>query len=413
MRTEAQGALGDALKIPTGGITTVNEKEVTRQKVVGILSDGTDQVRLLPEQVATQIAAAEIIERPASVVKELIENSLDAGARSVSVEIMGGSALIAVADDGSGMTQADAILSVRRHATSKIRSYADLSAIRTLGFRGQALSAIASVSHLRIQTRRAADAEGIQITVETGNIEDTRPCAMTAGTRIEVRDLFVNTPARVYFLKTAATEKAAFIEMLQRMALSSYFIAFSLTIDGRKVCDFPSADSALERVRQVLGRKLASWMIPFDLDRSGMRAQGFAARDESFATERMIFTFVNRRPVRDRILTVAIEQAYRALIPRGRHPTAVLFLDVAPEDVGVNVNPTKTEVRFRNGGAIFDIVYHAIRERLAADVSEETETTPPRPRRRRKLPSNVIPFRPRLAKKIARAREGDGPKAAS
>jgi DNA mismatch repair protein MutL len=170
-------------------------------------------VHILPEQVASQIAAGEVVERPASAVKELIENSLDAGARSVSVEILGGgSALIAVADDGSGMTRADAILSLRRHATSKISSAADLSAIRTLGFRGEALASIASVSHLRMQTRRAADEHGVEVAAEAGNIEDTRTCAMAAGTRIEVRRLFFNTPARLKFLKTIATEQGAIAE---------------------------------------------------------------------------------------------------------------------------------------------------------------------------------------------------------
>jgi len=204
-------------------------------------------VHILPEQVASQIAAGEDVERPASAVKELIENSLDAGARSVSVEILGGgSALIAVADDGSGMTRADAILSLRRHATSKIRSAADLSAIRTLGFRGEALASIASVSHLRMQTRRAADEHGVEVAAEAGNIEDTRTCAMAAGTRIEVRQLFFNTPARLKFLKRLATEQGAIADAFQRIALANHHIAFRLAADGRTIFDLPRANSALE-----------------------------------------------------------------------------------------------------------------------------------------------------------------------
>ncbi len=331
-------------------------------------------VHILPEQVASQIAAGEVVERPASAVKELIENSLDAGARSVSVEILGGgSALIAVADDGCGMTRADAILSLRRHATSKIRSAADLSAIRTLGFRGEALASIASVSHLRMQTRRADDEHGVEVAAEAGNIEDTRTCAMAAGTRIEVRQLFFNTPARRKFLKTLATEQGAIAEAFQRIALANHHIAFRLSADGRTIFDLPRANSVLERFRQVFGPKIASRMLAFDLDRPGIRAQGLAATSqESFATGKMIFTFVNGRSVRDRMLIRAIEQAYQTLIPRGRHPAALLFVDMRHEDVDVNVHPMKTEVRFRNGGAVFDVVYHAIRDRLA----DQTENAP-------------------------------------
>ena len=331
-------------------------------------------VHILPEQVASQIAAGEVVERPASAVKELIENSLDAGARSVSVEILGGgSALIAVADDGSGMTRADAILSLRRHATSKIRSAADLSAIRTLGFRGEALASIASVSHLRMQTRRAADEHGVEVAAEAGNIEDTRTCAMAAGTRIEVRQLFFNTPARLKFLKTLATEQGAIADAFQRIALANHHIAFRLAADGRTIFDLPRANSALERFRQVFGPKIASRMLAFDLDRPGIRAQGLAATSqESFATGRMIFTFVNGRSVRDRMLIRAIEQAYQTLIPRGRHPAALLFVEMRHEDVDVNVHPMKTEVRFRNGGAVFEVVYRAIRDRLA----DQTEQAP-------------------------------------
>ncbi|MGA3229186.1 MAG: DNA mismatch repair endonuclease MutL [Candidatus Binatus sp.] len=334
-------------------------------------------VHILPEQVASQIAAGEVVERPASAVKELIENSLDAGARSVSVEILGGgSALIAVGDDGSGMTRADAILSLRRHATSKIRSAADLSAIRTLGFRGEALASIASVSHLRMQTRRAADEHGVEVAAEAGNIEDTRTCAMAAGTRIEVRQLFFNTPARLKFLKTLATEQGAIAEAFQRIALANHRIAFRLTADGRTIFDLPRANSVLERFRQVLGPRIASRMLAFDLDRPGVRAQGLAATSqESFATGRMIFTLVNGRSVRDRVLIRAIEQAYQTLIPRGRHPAALLFVDMRHEDVDVNVHPMKTEVRFRNGGAVFDVVYHAIRDRLADQTENASVAT--------------------------------------
>src|SRR5260370_6537980 len=225
-------------------------------------------VHILPEQVASQIAAGEVVERPASAVKELVENSLDAGARSVSVEILGGgSALIAVADDGAGMTRADAFLSPRRHGTSKIRSAADLTAVSTVGLRGEALASIASVSHRRMKTRRAADEHGVEVAAEAGNIEDTRTCAIAAGTRIEVRQLFFNTPARLKFLKTLATEQGAIAEAFQRVALANHHVAFKLDADGRTVFELPRAASALERVRQIFGPKLAAKMLAFDLDR--------------------------------------------------------------------------------------------------------------------------------------------------
>ncbi|HYL59087.1 MAG TPA: DNA mismatch repair endonuclease MutL [Candidatus Acidoferrales bacterium] len=329
-------------------------------------------VHILPEQVASQIAAGEVVERPASAVKELMENSLDAGARSISVEILGGgSALIAVGDDGCGMTREDAILSLRRHATSKIRSAADLTAIRTLGFRGEALASIASVSKLHMMTRRAVDPEGIELTAEGGNMEDVRACAIAAGTRIEVRQLFFNTPARLKFLKTLATEQGAIAEAFQRIALANHQIAFTLAADGRTVFDLPRATSALERIRQIFGPKLAAKMLPFELERPGIRARGMAATSqESFASGRMIYTFVNGRAVRDRTLIRAVEQAYQTLIPRGRHPAAVLFVEMRPEDVDVNVHPMKTEVRFRNGGAVFDAVYHALRDRLSDQTGD-------------------------------------------
>jgi DNA mismatch repair protein MutL len=333
-------------------------------------------VHILPEQVASQIAAGEVVERPASAVKELIENSLDAGARAVSVEIeRGGAALIAVADDGCGMTREDAILSLRRHATSKIRSAADLTAIRTLGFRGEALASIASVSHLKLQTRRSVDAHGVEFEAEGGNIDDTRECGMAAGTRIEVRELFFNTPARLKFLKTIATEQGAIADAFQRIALANHHVAFVLIADGRKVFELPRATSPLERIRQIFGSKLASSLLPFELDRPRIRARGLAATSQqSFATGRMIFTFVNGRSVRDRTLIRAIEQAYQTLIPRGRHPAAVLYLEIRPEDVDVNVHPMKTEVRFRNSGAVFEVVYHAVRDRLADQTEPAVET---------------------------------------
>ncbi|HUA35980.1 MAG TPA: DNA mismatch repair endonuclease MutL [Candidatus Binataceae bacterium] len=329
-------------------------------------------IHILPEQVASQIAAGEVVERPASAVKELVENSLDAGARSIAVEIeRGGCALLAVSDDGSGMGREDAVVSIRRHATSKIRGAGDLAAIRTLGFRGEALASIASVSRMTLRSRRAGDDHGIELAITGGDIDATRECALAHGTRIEVRELFFNTPARLKFLKTVATEQSVIAEAMQRLALANHQIAFRLTSDGRVIFDLPRATTILERARQLFGPKLAPRMLAFDLRRVGLRAWGLAATSqESFATARMIFTFVNGRTVRDRLLVRAVEQAYQTLIPRGRHPAVILFVEIHPEEVDVNVHPMKTEVRFRNSGAIFEAVYHALRDRLANQTED-------------------------------------------
>ena len=336
-------------------------------------------IHILPEQVASQIAAGEVVERPASALKELVENSLDAGARSISVEIeRGGAGLIAVSDDGCGMGREDAILSLRRHATSKIRDAADLAAIRTMGFRGEALASIASVARLRIVTRRPADLAGVEIVADGGEISLTRESAIAPGTRIEVRELFFNTPARLKFLKTLATEQGAAAEVIGRLAIAHWRVAFKLVAEGRVVYDLSRAASVLERMRQLHGAKVASRMLHFDSQRAGARVFGLAAiSQDSYPTPRMVFTFVNRRSVRDRVLQRAVQQAYDTLIPRGRYPATAVFVEMRPEDVDVNVHPMKTEVRFRNSGAVFEAVYHALRERLADQTIEGAASTAP------------------------------------
>ena len=323
-------------------------------------------IHILPEQVASQIAAGEVVERPASAVKELVENSLDAGAGRIDITIeRGGCARFAVADDGCGMSREDAILALRRHATSKIRSGADLVAIRTLGFRGEALAAIASVARMTLRTR-SAGAAAVELAAVGGEIEEIRDSAAAQGTLIDVRDLFFNTPARLKFLKTVATEQGAIAEAIQRVALANHRVAFSLIADGRVLFDLPRSASPLERVRQLFGVKLAERMLGFEGGREPVRVRGLATMSqESFASARMIFTFVNGRVVRDKLLARAITQAYQTLLPRGRYPAVVLFVELRHEEVDVNVHPMKTEVRFRNSGAVFEAVYHALRERLS------------------------------------------------
>jgi DNA mismatch repair protein MutL len=355
-------------------------------------------IHILPEQVASQIAAGEVVERPASAIKELVENSLDAGAHSITVEIeRGGTALIRVADDGCGMSREDALLSLRRHATSKVREAADLAAIRTFGFRGEALASIASVAELRMQTRRPEDDCGVEFFVNGGEVEQIRDCPLAPGTRIEVRHVFFNTPARLKFMKTVATEQAAAAEVLQRLALAHRRVAFRFAADGRTMFELPRAASLLERMRQLYGARHADRMLPFDERHGPVRVGGLTSMSqESHAAPRLIFTYVNRRPVRDRMLMRAVARAYETLLPRGRHPVVALFLDLPAEEVDVNVHPMKTEVRFRRGGQIFELVYAALRERLKDQTASglglgiDVETAPASPVVPPNMPKNGL-----------------------
>ena len=330
----------------------------------------------LPEQLINQIAAGEVVERPASAIKELVENSLDAGARSIDIEIArGGAALIMVADDGCGMVREDAILSLRRHATSKVRDVGDLHAIRSFGFRGEALASIASVAHLRMRTRRQPDGSGTELAATGGELEYARECANGPGTTIEARDLFFNTPARLKFLKSDAAEQSAAAETVQRLALANWRVAFRMAADGRELFALERASSALERMRQLMP-KIAGRMLPFEHRETGARVWGLtSASQESFPTPRLVLTFVNNRWVRDRVLARAVAQAYQTLLPRGRHPAVALFLELRPEDVDVNVHPMKTEVRFRRAGAVFELVYRSLRARLADQAVTGAEPT--------------------------------------
>ncbi len=330
-------------------------------------------IHILPEQVASQIAAGEVVERPASALKELLENSIDAGARNIAIELQkGGADRIAVSDDGCGMGREDAQLALRRHATSKIRDAADLTMVRTMGFRGEALASIASVARMRMRTRRISATEGIELIAEGGELSAIGNCAIAPGTQIEVRDLFFNTPARLKFLKSVSAEQAAAIEAVQRIALGNYRLVFHLSVDSRTMLETPRASSALERLRQIYGARIADRMLPFDLASNGMRVWGLASStQESFGNARMILTYVDQRAVRDRALIRAITQAYQTLLPRGRYPAVALFLELSNGEVDVNVHPMKTEVRFRRSGAVFELVYHALRERLANQSMSE------------------------------------------
>jgi DNA mismatch repair protein MutL len=336
-------------------------------------------IHILPERVASQIAAGEVVERPASAVKELIENGLDAGAGAITVEIAaGGTALLAVSDDGCGMSPHDAVLALRRHATSKIREAADLVAVHTMGFRGEALAAIASVSRLELKTRRPEDLAGIWISVEGGEERGRQECAMAPGSRIEARELFFNTPARLKFLRTTATEQGAVVEVVQRLALAAPRIAFELIADGRRLLELAPATSALERWRQVFGAKSAASMMVVAGRGPGIGLEGLISHSqESFPSARLLYTYVNGRAVRDRMLLRAIGNAYATLMPKGRYPAAALFLTVRPQEVDVNVHPMKAEVRFRNAGALFETVYGVLREHLLGAAGADSSPAVP------------------------------------
>ncbi len=330
-------------------------------------------IRRLPETIVNQIAAGEVIERPASAVKELVENAIDAGARRVDIVLRdGGRTLIAVTDDGSGMTADELGLAVERHATSKLPDN-DLTHIATLGFRGEALPSIGSVSRLSIASR-IAGSDGWQIRVEGGRVHDVQPAPLTAGTRVEVRDLFYATPARLKFLKTERTEMDHAVDIVQRLAMAHPVIGFSIG-DGERE-RFASAattdlggseDALLRRLSDVMGRDFADNALAIEAEREGVRLTGHAGLPTlNRNTAKHQYLFVNGRPVRDRLLTGAVRGAYQDFLARGRHPLVALFVEIDPELVDVNVHPAKAEVRFRDPGVVRGLIVGGLRHALAA-----------------------------------------------
>jgi DNA mismatch repair protein MutL len=321
-------------------------------------------IRQLPPELANQIAAGEVVERPASVVKELVENALDAGARRVAVTIeLGGKALVRVEDDGIGMSPADAQLALARHATSKIETAHDLAAIRTLGFRGEALPAIASVSRFVLRTRERGSLTGTEIRVDGGAAQPPREIAMPEGTTIEVGDLFYNLPARRKFLKADAAESAQISRLVTQVALGYHDVGLSLVSGGRTMLQCPPAATLRDRVYQVLGERPD--LIEVFRESAGVRVTGFvAALAEQGPVRGPQHVFVNRRIVRDRSLQHAIVDAYSTATIRERSPEVHLFLDLAPERVDVNVHPTKAEVRFLEPGLIHEVLRRALVDTL-------------------------------------------------
>ncbi|MBJ6802627.1 DNA mismatch repair endonuclease MutL [Geomonas propionica] len=320
------------------------------------------KIRILPENLTNKIAAGEVVERPASVAKELVENALDAGSKEVVVEIeSGGRRLIKVTDSGSGMSREDALLALERHATSKIASDEDLFALSTLGFRGEALPSVASVSRLTISTRTGDSLEGTEIYVEGGRIKEVKECGMAPGTVIAVRNLFFNTPARLKFMKSAETEGGHVGELLTRLAISRPDVRFTYKNDGKTV--FRALDADLkERVATLLGRSIASFLYPVSYaEQGGVRVTGLVAAPEcSRSAASHLYTYINGRFIRDKVVQHAVLQAYRNFLERGRYPVVAVFIDIAPGEVDVNVHPTKHEVRFREQGKVHDAIQYAV-----------------------------------------------------
>ncbi len=330
-----------------------------------------NRVRVLPPEVADKIAAGEVVERPASVVKELVENALDAAARTVRVELEdAGIGLIAVIDDGLGMSDEDAVCAFQRHATSKVRDVDDLFRITTLGFRGEALASIAAVSTTTLVTRMHGDLDGTHVLVRAGVMSEVRAIGCPPGTRVEVVDLFGNTPARRKFLKAPGTEVGHVSELVTRTALSFPHVSFSLRHGKRTLLDYPAVRDPAERLAQVFGPERAAAMLPFHGRSNAGEIRGWLTGSHiSLPSPRQIFTYVNGRYVRDKLVSHALVAGYSTLLMHGRYPAAVVFIDVPSGDVDVNVHPAKSEVRFRRGGAVHDLITRSVMERLRVQPS--------------------------------------------
>ncbi|MDH4162035.1 MAG: DNA mismatch repair endonuclease MutL [Nitrospirota bacterium] len=328
-------------------------------------------IKILPDNLINKIAAGEVVERPSSVVKELIENALDAGAVEVLVDIeQAGKRLIRISDNGAGMAREDARLAFERHATSKISSEADLEAIRTMGFRGEALSSIAAVSRVRMITARRGGGEGTLVEIDGGTLGNITAAPASPGTSIEVSHLFFNTPARLKFLKSPATEFSHISAALSHQAMAHPAVRFKLTHNKKTVFDLLAAESLRERARQVFGEELTENLIELSAQREPVHLSGLIGKPNYSRGDKTCQEFyVNGRFVRNPSLSHGLYQAYADLLMRDRHPAAILFLDLDPALVDVNVHPAKTEVRFRNQSQIHDLVRDAVREALSRSRS--------------------------------------------
>lgn len=323
-------------------------------------------IRILPDRVANQIAAGEVIERPAAVVKELVENALDAGATRIEVEFRhGGRSLMRVEDNGHGMNRDNALLSLERHATSKINEAADLDLLGSYGFRGEAVPSMASVSKFTLQTRMEGEELGTEVLVNGGKVVHVRECGRAVGTRISVEHLFNSVPARRKFLKTDRTEAAHIVAGVRLYALASPGVAFSLVEDGRVIFRSPECPALTDRVAEIFGRQLADQLVPLEASEGDMKLSGLIGKPGvGRSTRHEMIVFVNGRPVDNRTLNYALIESYHESLPKGRYPPAFVFFELPPHMVDVNVHPAKREVRFRRESAVRGFVIRSVLERL-------------------------------------------------
>lgn len=339
-------------------------------------------IRVLPEQLIHQIAAGEVIERPASVLKELIENSIDAGARRVEVEIEeGGVRLCRVRDDGVGIERDELLLALARHATSKITTIDDLERVGTLGFRGEALPSIASVSRIKLTSRKSGAAHAYSISADNGEVSPPEPAAHPVGTSVEVRDLFFNVPARRKFLRAERTETQHIARMVERLALSRFEIAFSLTAGRRSLADYPAAATQVERERrvaQVVGDEFIANALYIEHESAGCRMTGWLCQPTyARAQPDLQHFYLNGRMLRDRLVASAIRLGYRDVMFHGRHPAFVLFMEIDPTQVDVNAHPAKLEVRFRDGRHVHDFLFRSVERALRDTYAGAPGAAPP------------------------------------
>jgi len=325
-------------------------------------------IRVLDEDTANKIAAGEVVERPASVVKELVENALDAGAREIKIELQdGGKRMIRVTDNGTGMSREDAVICLQRHATSKIVSADDLFAVRTLGFRGEALPSIASISRLEILTRRDGDDSGTRVVCEGGQVKEVSDAGAPVGTSITVSDLFYNVPARQKFLKTAQTELGHIIELVNRFVISHFEADFALVHNERQTFRSPGSSRVQDAILTVFGRDAAEAVMPVEGESGPYMVRGFVSKPAYSKPSRSGQMFyVNRRFVRNRNLIHALDDAYRGILPQGRFPLLVAFIELDPALVDVNVHPTKIEVKFTREWEVHQLLSSCIRDALAS-----------------------------------------------
>lgn len=339
------------------------------------------KIHVLPDSLANKIAAGEVVERPASIVKELIENSIDAGAKSIEVAVeSGGRRLIRISDTGEGMNRDDAILAFERHATSKLKTAEDLEAILTLGFRGEALASIASVAKVRLRTQTASDIVGTEVEISGGRMLNVRDIAFTPGAEFEIRDLFFNVPARRKFLKSEATESFHIANLVTHYALANPHLSFKLLNNNRESIRTTPAADLRERAYQLFGGEFINGLIEVGGESGEMRVRGFVSSPSATRTTKdSQYFFINGRYVRDKVISRALIEAYRAMIPSGVYPSAMLFVEMPPHEVDVNVHPAKTEVRFVRGTIVHDLIRDAVRAAIGSSKAAVTLFSKPEP----------------------------------